>query len=81
MAIQEFLKMFGEAGLVFTILMTVVYFLARAYWKKDKELKLKTEKFENHLITTQHTQVESAVKISNFMDAINQRLSVIEHKI
>ena len=79
--ITEFLSMFGEAGLVFTLMGTAIYILAKEYKKKDVQAKDTQVAFTKHLVETQSQQVETMTSMTGVLDNIEKKLGTIENKL
>jgi len=77
----EFLNIFGEVGLVVTILLVVIFFLAKLYLREKKSREAAEKKFSDYLINNTKEQLETTIGFSQTMDIVKEKLMHIESRL
>lgn len=80
-ALGEFLSVFGELGLVFTILMSVIFFLGKAYIRERKKREEAEKKFQDFLLTNIQESTETTLGFSHALAILKEKLIAIDTKI
>lgn len=79
MALQEFLKLYGEIGLLFSILVTAIIFLTREYVREKKSKEKVQDEFNKYLQDHQKKSTEASINTFFVLETIKERLTNIEY--